>query len=269
MDLNMNLNISSTFQYWLVKHPAILHFSWSPSETPASSPLFVSLTIISYLTLTFLLSHLPLPLIKPHLLKPITAVYNLNLILLSLIMAVGSLVSIFSYAPYPFWIICFPPKTSPTGPFFFWAYIFYLSKIYEFVDTFLIILSGSLHRLTFLHVYHHTMVLVMCYIWLHTSQSLFPAVIAANATVHVVMYTYYLLAALGVRPKWKRRVTEFQIFQFMSSFVGLVWMLIYHFNGSGCCGIWGWCFNIFFYVSLLAMFMDFHAKSYGSSKKDL
>ncbi|CAN6543177.1 hypothetical protein ACFX13_020422 [Malus domestica] len=270
MDLNMNLNISSTFQYWLVKHPVILHFSWIPGETPASTPLFLTLTIISYLALTFLLSHLPLPLIKPRRLKPITAFHNLNLLLLSLVMAVGSLVSIFSYAPYPFWIICLPPKTPPTGPLFFWAYIFYLSKIYEFVDTFLIILSGSFQRLTFLHVYHHTMVLVMCYIWLHTSQSLFPAVIVANGTVHVVMYTYYLLAALGARPKWKRRVTEFQIFQFMSSFVGLVWMLIYHFNRSaGCSGIWGWCFNIFFYVSLLALFMDFHHKSYGSSKKDL
>ncbi|KAK9929366.1 hypothetical protein M0R45_026468 [Rubus argutus] len=264
-----NMTIKSTFQYWLVKHPTILNFKWIPGETPCSTPLFLAVTVVSYLAVILLLSYVPLPLIKPRRLKPVTVVHNLILLVSSLIMSVGSLVTIFSYAPYPFWIICLPPKTPPTGPLFFWAYVFYLSKIYEFVDTLLIIVSGSFHRLTFLHVYHHTMVLIMCYLWLHTSQSLFPAVIAANATVHVVMYTYYLLSSLGARPKWKRRVTEFQIFQFMSSFVGLVWMLIYHFNReSGCCGIRGWWFNVFFYVSLLVLFMDFHSKSYGSSKKD-
>ncbi|KAJ6932117.1 hypothetical protein NC651_007735 [Populus alba x Populus x berolinensis] len=44
----------------------------------------------------------------------------------------------------------------------------------------------------------------MCYLWLMTSQSLFPVALITNSLVHVVMYYYYLWSAMGVRPKWKR-----------------------------------------------------------------
>ncbi|OMO92100.1 GNS1/SUR4 membrane protein [Corchorus olitorius] len=182
-------------------------------------------------------------------------------------MAVGCTLSIIIPNPSSFrHIICFPPNTLPTGPLFFWAYIFYLSKILEFVDTLLIILSKSKQRLTFLHVYHHATVLVMCYLWLTTRQSLFPIALVTNATVHVVMYFYYLLCAMGMRPKWKRLVTDCQIVQFVFSFAVSVLMLYYHFTGSGCSGIWGWCFNAVFNASLLALFVDFHGKSYAKRK---
>nr|KYP63160.1 Elongation of fatty acids protein 1 [Cajanus cajan] len=231
-------------EYWLVNHPTIRNFSWIPGKTLGSSPLFLCLTILSYLFSTFILPHrIPLPSIPPQILKPISALHNISLLLLSFIMALGCLLSVFCYAPHLQWIICLPPHTKPTGPLFFWAYIFYLSKILEFVDTLLIILSNSIKRLTFLHVYHHSTVVVMCYIWLQTSQTLFPAVLFTNASVHVLIF-----GVLGV-------------------------MLYYHFTGSGCSGVWGWVFNVVFYASLLALFVDFHKKSYGapaaSSKKNL
>ncbi|KAF3435155.1 hypothetical protein FNV43_RR22242 [Rhamnella rubrinervis] len=253
-------------QYWLVNHPTIVNFSWTQGQTPGSSPLFLTLTVISYLSITCLLTHLHLPPIKPNLLKLITVVHNIVLLVLSLIMAVGCILSTLLHPPHLHWIICIPPQTPPTGPLFFWAYVFYLSKILEFLDTLLIILSGSIKRLTFLHVYHHSTVVIMCYIWLHTSQSLFPAVLMTNASVHVLMYTYYLSCALGLRPRWKRLVTECQILQFKYSFLAMAVMLWFHFTGLGCSGIWGWCFNIVFYASLLVLFVDFHAKNYGGSK---
>ncbi|KAM3693665.1 hypothetical protein ACJW31_07G000600 [Castanea mollissima] len=258
--------IISSLQYWLVNHPTILHFSWTQGQTPASTPLFLSLILISYLSLTYILSHhhLQLHAIPIHILKPISALHNLTLLLLSLIMAIGCTLSSLTLTRPPNYnyIICFPPNTSPSGPLFFWAYIFYLSKILEFGDTLLIVLTNSIQRLTFLHVYHHATVLVMCYLWLHTSQSLFPVALITNALVHLVMYTYYLLCAMGVRPKWKRLVTNIQIVQFVFSFAISGLMLYHHFTGSGCSGIWGWCFNAVFNASLLALFLDFHAKSY-------
>uniref|UniRef100_A0A2N9IQF6 Uncharacterized protein n=1 Tax=Fagus sylvatica TaxID=28930 RepID=A0A2N9IQF6_FAGSY len=260
-------HISSSLQYWLVNHPTILHFSWTQGQTLGSSLLFITLTVLSYLSLTFLLTHLPLPPIKPTLLKPISAIHSLILLIISFIMALGCIISIFTHTPQLHWIICVPYKTPPTGPLFFWAYMFYLSKILEFIDTLLIILSNSSRRLTFLHVYHHAAVVIMCYIWLQTSQSLFPVVLVTNASVHVLMYAYYLSCALGMRPKWKRVVTECQIAQFMCSFVALGMMLYYHFTGLGCSGVWGWWFNTVFYSSLLALFLDFHTKNYATTEK--
>ncbi|KAJ7968083.1 elongation of fatty acids protein 3-like [Quillaja saponaria] len=262
--MEMN-DITSTLQYWLVNHPAILNFTWNPGQTLGSSPHFLTFTVLSYLSLTFMLSHLSLPPIKPSLLKSITAVHSLFLLILSFIMALGCILSIFQ-APHLHWIICLPPQTPPKGPLFFWAYIFYISKVIEFIDTLLIILSNSIKRLTFLHVYHHATVVIMCYIWLQTSQSLFPAVLVTNASVHVLMYAYYLSCALGVRPKWKKLVTDCQLVQFYSSFVVLGLMLYYHFTGLGCSGAWSWCFNVVFFASLLALFADFHAKNYGKLK---
>ncbi|KAF5743910.1 elongation of fatty acids protein [Tripterygium wilfordii] len=259
-----------TLEYWLVKHPKILNFTWSQGETPGSSLNFLTLTILSYLSLTYLLSHHHIPSIGPHILKPITAVHNLTLLLFSLIMALGCTLSIFSHTPTIHHFICFPPHTPPSGPLFFWAYIFYLSKILEYIDTLLIILSESMiRRLTFLHVYHHAMVVIMCYLWLHTSQSMFPLMLVTNASVHVIMYTYYLLCALGVRvrPRWKQLVTDCQILQFFSSIGIMSLVFYYHFNGGsgGCSGIWGWCFSSVFITSLLVLFIDFYSKNYSIS----
>ncbi|KAJ7968084.1 elongation of fatty acids protein 3-like [Quillaja saponaria] len=261
--------ITSFLQYWLVNHPTILKFSWTPGKTLGSSPLFLSLTVLSYLSLTFILSHLQLPPLRPHFLKSITTIHNLILLILSLIMAVGCTLTFLTHTPHLHWIICFPPQTPPTGPLFFWAYVFYFSKILEFIDTLLIILSNSTRRLTFLHVYHHATVVIMCYIWLQTSQSLFPIALVTNASVHVLMYGYYLLSAMGVRPKWKRIVTDCQIVQFVFSFAVSGLMLYYHLSGSGfgCSGIGGWCFNAVFNASLLALFVNFHMKNYANRKK--
>ncbi|KAK7246846.1 hypothetical protein RIF29_41716 [Crotalaria pallida] len=255
-------------QHWLVYHPTILNFSWNPPHTPFSSLPFLSLSLFTYLSLTLFLSHLPFPPLPSPLLKPLTALHSLSLFLLSLLMSLSTLLSIFYHTPHFHHIICLPPNTKPNGPLFFWAYIFYLSKFLELIDTLLIILSRSIRRLSFLHVYHHATVLIMSYLWLQTSQSLFPIALVTNASVHVIMYGYYFLSALGVRPRWKRVVTDCQIVQFVFSFGVSVVMLYYHFSsGEGCSGIWGWCFNAVFNASLLALFVDFHLKSYAQRNK--
>ncbi|XP_059648142.1 elongation of fatty acids protein 3-like [Cornus florida] len=260
--------ISSNLHYWLVDHPTITHFEWSPGNTWGSSPTFLALTILTYLSLTLSLYHLHLPPLPPTLLRLISAAHNLLILLLSLIMAVGGSLSTLSQMPHHRWIFCFPRnQTPPSGPIFFWAYVFYLSKIVEFVDTLLIILGGSIRRLSFLHVYHHAVVVVMCYFWLSTSQSLFPVALVTNASVHTLMYAYYLLCAMGRRPWWKRLVTDCQIGQFVFSFAVSGLMLYYHFTGLGCSGMWGWCFNAAFNASLLALFIDFHTKNYARRKR--
>ncbi|XP_008802058.2 elongation of fatty acids protein 3-like [Phoenix dactylifera] len=260
-------------RWWLVDHPAIAGFEWRPNETPGASVPFVAGIVLSYLSLTLLLHRglLPLPSPSAAALRLASSAHNLLLFLVSAAMAVGCALSALAQAPSPRWIFCFPPSSSTragAGPVFFWAHIFYFSKIYELLDTLLILLAGG-RRLTFLHVYHHAGVIVMCYIWLAAAQSLVPVALVTNAGVHVVMYAYYLSSSAGWRwrPRWKRAVTELQIAQFVFSFAVSVVFLWYHFAGGGCSGMNGWLFNAVFNASLLALFLDFHNTSYTAGGK--
>ncbi|CAA7015989.1 unnamed protein product [Microthlaspi erraticum] len=263
-------SVYSTLTYWLVEHPKIANFTWTEGGTLGSTVFFVSAVVSIYLSATFLLRYVnnALPSLGPRILKPITAFHSLVLCLLSLTMAVGCTLSLFSsHAPSGLGArllrsVCFPLDVKPTGPLFFWAQVFYLSKILEFGDTILILLSKSIHRLSFLHVYHHATVVIMCYIWLRTRASMFPIGIMVNSTVHVIMYGYYFLCAVGSRPKWKRLVTDSQIVQFLFTFGLGNWMGIEHFFGSGCSGFWGCCFTGAFNASLLTLFLNFYFKNY-------
>lgn len=267
----------SLVQYYLVNHPSITTFSWSPSQTPLSSLHFLSTTLLIHLSLVYLLSSSSsknsqyYPLISPSTFHLLSSLHNATLLLLSLTMAISTVLSSLHTLPSPSHLFCFPPDTSivdppPSGPLFFWAYVYYLSKIYELLDTFLILLNPRRSKpLTFLHLYHHSLVLVMSYLWLRTRQSLMPLALLTNASVHVLMYSYYLSASLGWRwpPRWKRLVTQVQIWQFVISFAMSAVFLWMHFASGGCQGMSGWLFNAAFNASLLVLFLNFHAKAYG------
>lgn len=99
-------------------------------------------------------------------------------------------------------------------------WIFYLTKLVEYCDTLFFILRKKFHNVNFIHVYHHASVTV--YIWgvasfVPTGTAFVPCV--CNAFVHVVIYSYYFLSALG--PKyakylwWRNYLIQLRIFQFM------------------------------------------------------
>ena len=69
--------------------------------------------------------------------------------------------------------------------------------------------------LSFLHVFHHSFVVVMAYLWLDQVQSLQQIALMTNAFIHVIMYLYYLLSSLNMHPPWKQLVTTGQIVQFV------------------------------------------------------
>ncbi|GAB2227416.1 hypothetical protein Droror1_Dr00009237 [Drosera rotundifolia] len=254
-------------KHHLFDNPTIAAFEWNPDSTPLSSLHSLIITVTTYLSLTFLPLRLRLPPLPAASLRVLSTLHNLCILSVSVMMAVGCSVAVITGLENKREVLCFPVGTVRKGPVFFWAYVFYLSKILEFVDTLLIMLSGSLRRPSFLHVYHHATVVIMCYIWLETAQSLFPVALVTNATVHAVMYSYYLLSGIGIRPRWKRAVTDCQIAQFGFSFLVSGVMLWYHFGSeAGCSGFKGWCFNAVFNASLLYLFLDFHSKNYKAEQ---
>uniref|UniRef100_A0A8C4N6C8 Elongation of very long chain fatty acids protein n=1 Tax=Eptatretus burgeri TaxID=7764 RepID=A0A8C4N6C8_EPTBU len=96
---------------------------------------------------------------------------------------------------------------------------YYISKGVEYVDTVLFVLRKKFGHVSFLHVYHHVTMFMLWWIglkWVAGGQSFFGAHL--NAAIHVIMYTYYGLSALGPAFHkylwWKKYLTILQLIQF-------------------------------------------------------
>lgn len=102
-------------------------------------------------------------------------------------------------------------------------WIFYVSKLPEFVDTFLMVLKHNYRQISFLHLYHHSTIFVIWFIVTCKApggDAYWSAMV--NSGVHVVMYGYYFGTMLfpdgsAVRRflnKFKFFITKGQMLQF-------------------------------------------------------
>ena len=78
-------------------------------------------------------------------------------------------------------------------------------------------------QVTLLHVYHHAIMPIYSYMhvrWLPGGHEILAGYI--NFGVHIVMYSYYFLSALGPRVQpylwWKKYLTALQLVQFVFCF---------------------------------------------------
>lgn len=99
-----------------------------------------------------------------------------------------------------------------------WA--FYMSKFTEFIDTFCFIARKKFSQVSLLHVYHHGVMPVSAWFGLRYVPGGHGTLLGLiNAFVHVVMYSYYLLAGLGPQYQkylwWKQYLTSMQMIQFV------------------------------------------------------
>ncbi|KAJ7108242.1 GNS1/SUR4 family-domain-containing protein [Mycena epipterygia] len=89
----------------------------------------------------------------------------------------------------------------------------YALKYVELLDTLFIVLRKK--RLTFLHVYHHSSAIILCYVQLKNRSTLSWVAITGNLFVHTILYYYYFVTGSGYRPWWKKHLTGLQILQFV------------------------------------------------------
>ncbi|CAH1375202.1 unnamed protein product [Tenebrio molitor] len=99
------------------------------------------------------------------------------------------------------------------------AWWYFFSKMVELLDTVFFVLRKKQSQVTFLHVYHHSCTMFFSWAYLKFLPGEQGVVIGLlNSFVHVVMYTYYLIAALGPRFQkylwWKKYMTWIQLTQF-------------------------------------------------------
>ena len=150
----------------------------------------------------------------------------------------------------------FPPSI------YYWLYMFYLSKPYELLDTLLLAARGK--PLTALHVWHHLSVVAEAWCWLQYGLTFAAYGMLFNTAVHTLMYTYFAYASLGWRFPLKRYITQFQIVQFVASFVLTVpYLLLYRQRRHGCLGMPALLVSTFCNASYLALFVQFYKRTYG------
>lgn len=97
---------------------------------------------------------------------------------------------------------------------------YYFSKFTEFTDTIFFVLRKKNNHITTLHVIHHGCMPISVWFGVKFTpggHSTFFGFL--NTFVHIVMYSYYLLAALGPRIQpylwWKKYLTTLQMIQFV------------------------------------------------------
>ncbi|XP_017777176.1 PREDICTED: elongation of very long chain fatty acids protein 7 [Nicrophorus vespilloides] len=99
------------------------------------------------------------------------------------------------------------------------AWWYFLSKLVELLDTVFFILRKKQSQVTFLHVYHHSIMMIFSWAYLKFLPGEQGVLIGfLNSCVHVIMYFYYLIAAMGPRYQkylwWKKYMTWIQLGQF-------------------------------------------------------
>jgi len=167
---------------------------------------------------------------------------------------------------------------TPTGlPMVGVLWVFYASKVPEFMDTVLMALKKNYRQITFLHVYHHSSIFVIWWIIMSYApggSSYFSA--ALNSFVHVVMYGYYLWSSVapkqpeGTRPRWtqpafyKKFITSFQLLQFCLNFTQACWILFV--NPPADFPLFTVWILFVYMITMLALFGNFFIKNYSSKK---
>jgi len=148
---------------------------------------------------------------------------------------------------------------------------FYISKSLEMLDTIFFILRGKYEHVSFLHVYHHSTILFMYWIaaaYMAGGASVPAAII--NSSIHVLMYGYYFLAALGPHMQkylwWKRYLTRLQILQFaFNVFFNL--NVLFRFGDTCNYPMWMVKLCTWYNVSFIILFSNFYMKSYIKGKE--
>ena len=104
------------------------------------------------------------------------------------------------------------------------GYLCYLTRFLDLLDTIFFVLRKKYNQITFLHLYHHTLVPIIGWMCLKLAPQA-PVIglfLIFNTLIHSIMYLYYALAAFGPEVRkylwWKKYVTQLQLLQFATCF---------------------------------------------------
>ncbi|XP_055919810.1 elongation of very long chain fatty acids protein 2-like [Eupeodes corollae] len=159
----------------------------------------------------------------------------------------------------------FEPGTQVEKDFNHISYFLVWLKASEMIETVVFVLRKKQNQVSFLHVFHHCTVLFLAYNLISTyrsSSALLPAFI--NSSVHIIMYSYYLMAAVlpskivVLLTPFKKAITTIQMVQFT---IVLFHVVVLKIRG---CEIPELMLAIYIIVIIVIFygFYDFYKKSY-------
>ncbi|GAM25772.1 hypothetical protein SAMD00019534_089470 [Acytostelium subglobosum LB1] len=243
-----------------------LDFKFVMGKTPLSQfqilPIVIGIYLFTIFSIKFLMRNR-----EAFELKSASVIHNFILCVWSLAMCAGVVYECYKriMGEGPLFTLCETAAGYNQGPSYYWSYIFYLSKFYELFDTVIIVLKKK--PLIFLHVYHHCIVVWLCWYFLYTGWSLQLWVVFLNTFVHVFMYYFYLNCALGIQVWWKKYITMIQIIQFCCfALVGILHLGLI--NTVGCQTHYSAFASAYLInFSFLFLFTQFFKRSYDTKGK--
>ncbi|XP_046741586.1 elongation of very long chain fatty acids protein AAEL008004-like [Diprion similis] len=147
---------------------------------------------------------------------------------------------------------------------------YYISKFTEFFDTIFFVLRKKNEQVSTLHVIHHGIMPMSVWFGLKFTpggHSTFFGLL--NTFVHIVMYSYYLLAALGPHMQpylwWKKYLTTLQMVQFVLVMVHAFQLLFIQCNYPKAFVWWIGMHAVLFYF----LFRDFYQQAYVKKSRNV
>lgn len=148
-------------------------------------------------------------------------------------------------------------------------YVYFVSKLVELLDTVFFVFRKKQRQITFLHLYHHAIMIVCAWLGVRYVPGGHPTLLGTiNAFVHIIMYFYYMLSAFGPQMKkflwWKHYLTSLQLAQFTIIFVQDVHVLF-----SDC--DYPRLFTILMLINagiFMYMFASFYIKNYLDNEQE-
>jgi len=147
---------------------------------------------------------------------------------------------------------------------------YYIAKFTEFFDTVFFNLRKKTEHVSILHVIHHGCMPFSVWLGLKFApggHSTFFAML--NSFVHIVMYFYYMIAAMGPQYQkyiwWKRHLTTFQMVQFIAIFVHQFQLLFRECDYPKAFMVW----IAFHGAMFLFLFSDFYKTKYSTNKSKI
>ncbi|CAN8019112.1 unnamed protein product [Ixodes persulcatus] len=191
-------------------------FGWSFT----SDPKYIFSVCLGYLYLVKIAGPRWMTNRKPFNLKSVIMVYNLFQVIANAFFFVQYMRHTYLGGNYS--VFCQGNSFSPTDENeirvleISWWYLFV--RIADLMDTIFFVATKKFSHVTYLHVVHHFLVVLNGWVYLNFGGGgQLIMVLCLNSLVHVVMYGYYFLSALGPRIQkylwWKRYLTRLQIFQ--------------------------------------------------------